>query len=82
MRTLRTVYRLIRWGLLAYGFVNAVLRSRWFAVLLAMLRMLAKRRLRPARRVAAFQFVDGSEPAIYRRAGWRRIPIREMTPDK
>lgn len=77
MRTLWSVYRVLRVLLFIYGVSNALLRSRWLRVALVVMRMLQKRRVRNVRRAAAIEFVDGSDAAIYRREGWRRIRIRD-----
>lgn len=76
MRTLRFAYRAVRILLMVYGFWNALLKSRWWTVSVAIYRMLRRRRnVRNTKRVAAVQFVNGGEPAIYRRTGWRRLRI-------
>lgn len=79
MRTLRVIYRTLRVVFLIYGLVNGLMKSRIWAVAFALVRMLVgrRRRVRNVRRRAAIEFVDGSEPAIYRRQGWRRIRIED-----
>ncbi|KPV45306.1 hypothetical protein [Alicyclobacillus ferrooxydans] len=76
MRTIRSMYRLVRFMLLIYGTVNAILKSRGFVVVMALLRMLMRRRVRSVRKTAALTFVDGGEPAIYRRQGWRKLTLQ------
>lgn len=77
MRTLRSFYRVLRILLFVYGFWNTLLRSRWFAIMLAVVRIVRKRRARDRQPTAALKFVSAREPAIYHREGWRRIRIRE-----
>ncbi|QSO49455.1 hypothetical protein [Alicyclobacillus mengziensis] len=77
MRTIRLVYRVIRLFLTIYGAWNALAKSRSFAVVMALIRILRRRRVRSVKRAAALTFVDGSEPAIYRREGWRRITLQK-----
>lgn len=77
MRTIRLAYRVIRLFLMMYGAWNALAKSRSFAVAIALIRILRRQRVRGVNRAAALTFVDGSEPAIYRREGWRRITLQK-----
>ncbi|QSO53891.1 hypothetical protein JZ785_08880 [Alicyclobacillus curvatus] len=77
MRTIRMAYRVIRLFLTLYGAWQALTKSRSFAVAVALIRVLRRQRVRSVKRTAALKFVDGSEPAIYRREGWRRITLQK-----
>ena len=78
MRTVLGIYRAIRLGLTLYGLWAAFLRGRWLTIVLAIWRLLRRRELRPVVATAELRFVDGSEPAIYRRAGWRKLVLRRI----
>lgn len=73
MRLLRTLFRLARLLFVAYGMWEAFLRSRWVTVGFALWKILKRRRARNVKRAAALTFINGSEPAIFRRIGWRRV---------
>jgi hypothetical protein len=73
----RVIYRIIRSVIILYGLWNAFMRSRWVAVLFALWRVLKRKPGKDVRRVAAFEFMNAHEPAIYRRRGVRRVfPLR------
>ncbi|MCL6515357.1 hypothetical protein [Alicyclobacillus sp.] len=76
MGGLRAAYRTVKWMLTLYGLWQAVLRSRWLTLTLALWRLLGGRPRRAADRVAVITFADGGEPAVYRRQGLRAIRSR------
>ncbi|WP_029420636.1 hypothetical protein [Alicyclobacillus macrosporangiidus] len=79
MGGLRAVYRTAKWLLMLYGLWQAVLRSRWLTLAIALWRMLGGKPRRDAGRVAVITFADAGEPAVYRRLGWRSIRSRRMS---
>jgi hypothetical protein len=78
MDTIRALYRIFKWAMVLYGLWTALLRSRWMAIAVALWRILSRRRVRPVKPTAAVVFVDASEPAVYRRVGWRKLVPRRV----
>lgn len=78
MDTVRTLYRLIRTLLMLYGLWTALLRSRWLAVCIALWSLFRRDRVRPVVPTATIAFVNGSDPAIYRRIGWRKLKPKRL----
>jgi hypothetical protein len=79
MGRLRAMYRTAKWLLMLYGLWQAVLRSRWLTLAIALWRMLGGRPPRPAGRVAVIRFAEAGDPAVYRRLGWRSIRPRRLS---
>lgn len=78
MGLFKVIYRIVKVLLFVFGFSNALLRSRWLTVGLALWRLLGRNRVRPVYPSATVMFVDGSEPAIYRRLGLRKYLSRRV----
>jgi hypothetical protein len=78
MGTMRALYRIVKWAMVLYGLWTTLLRSRWIAVAMALWRLLCRNRIRAVKPAAAVVFVNGSEPAIYRRVGWRKLVPRRI----
>lgn len=78
MRTIRAVWRLVRFALLIYGLWKTLMKGRWLAIGIALWKLLRKSPQRNARKMADITFVGALEPAIYRRLGWRKIVPRRF----
>lgn len=77
MRTIRTLYRLFRLVTMIYAVIRALGSSRLLFVGLALWRMFRKSKVRQPI-VADIAFVDGADPVLYKRTGWRTIIPRRV----
>jgi len=78
MRTLRIIIQVIKVFAYVYTIFAALSRSRWFVVGLGLWRLLRKTPRSDVKRVAAIKFVNGTDSAIYRRKGWRKLKVRRI----
>lgn len=81
MRTLgfvlRLAFRIVKWGFAVYAIRETFMASRWVAVIVALYRLLRKRPNRDAKKTADWMFINGGEPAVYGRRGFRKLGIRK-----
>lgn len=77
MRTIRAIYRLFRVLAILYTVVRAVMSSRWLFILVALWRMFRRSKTRQPL-VSDIAFVDGADPVVYKRTGWRTIVPRRV----
>lgn len=73
MMSIRWAYRVVKALIVMYALLSALLRSRWFTIGFMLWRVLRRKPIVNVRKAAVIQFANASEPAIYRRKGWRKI---------
>ncbi len=74
MKWFRRLSRIIRWAFALYSLLQVFRQRRWLGVGWLLWDLLSRRRVRDLQPAATWIFVNGGEPAIYRRRAWRKIP--------
>lgn len=73
---IRIMFKIVKWAFAIYAMWDTIMASRWVAVTVALYRLLRGKPKRDVKKSADWMFVNGGEPAVYERRGWRKLGIR------
>lgn len=76
MHLFKTLFRIVRWVIIAYTFWVGAKKTRFFMVGIGLWRLLRRKPIFMPVRKPEFIVLNSADSRIYRRKGWRRIGRR------